>query len=185
MNELVLKKLDVAEFNERTPLASGSGFASAAIKLHKVYKVGNEIITIMDIDLDEGIACGGAGGDALGTDGGAANAYIMELSADVNGLPVKAEMTCIETPAGGDPDINLSSSATGTTAENAALTSGTDILDNGDLAAGFFNEAGIGDTVAAGAIAKKYLYLTCGTATEAAYTAGKIRVKITGLAETF
>jgi hypothetical protein len=37
-----------------------------------------------------------------------------------------------------------------------------------------------GSTLAA--LTKKYLYLTCGAATDAAYTAGKLVIKITGAA---
>ena len=128
-----------------------------------------------------GLACGGGAGDAIGTDGGEANAYIMELDAAVTGIPILFELFCLETPAGGDPDINLNSSATGTTAENAALTSGTEIMNNGDLAAGDYKVAGPGTTVAAGAIAKEYIYLTCGTATENAYSAGHLVLRVTGV----
>ena len=85
--------------------------------------------------------------------------------------------------AGGDPDINLVCSATGTTAENAAVTSGTVLFNNGDLTLGFYDEADGGTTLAA--LTKKYLYLTCGDATEAAYTAGKLVIKIHGAAFDF
>ena len=186
-DELLVKKATIggSSFEQRTANAVGSGIAAAAVLRNTVEVFGDEVVTTLDLDLDNGLACGGTADDVIGTDGGAANAYIMELTEAVNGLPVKFELFCTETPAGGDPDINLNSSATGTTAENAALTSGTTIMNNGDLSAGFRAVAGPGDTVSAGAIAKKYIYLTCGTATEAAYTAGKIRVKVYGIKTNF
>ena len=162
-----------------TPNAHGSGIADAAINT-SVNKIGGDIVTTILIDLHGGLASGGTANDAIGTDGGAANAYIAELTSAVNGIPYKLEFICLEVPTGGDPDINLNCSATGTTAENAALTSGTELFNNGDLTLGLHNEADAGATLAA--LSKKYLYLTTGDATEAAYTAGKIVIKIHGAA---
>lgn len=168
-------------YEKRTVTGHGSGIADAAVKTESCQKVNNFIISEIKIDLAEGLASGGAAGDVIGTDGGAANAYIMKLDATVTGVPILFELFCLETPAGGDPDINLNSSATGTTAENAALTSGTEIMNNGDLAAGAYKVAGPGATVAAGAIAKEYIYLTCGAITEAPYSAGQLVLRVTGV----
>ena len=162
-----------------TPNAHGSGIADAAINTF-VNKVGGDIVTTILIDLHGGLASGGAANDIIGTDGGAANAYIAELTSAVNGIPYKLEFICLEVPTGGDPDINLNCSATATDAENAAVTSGTELFNNGDLTLGLHNEADAGATLAA--LSKKYLYLTTGDATEAAYTAGKIVIKIHGAA---
>ena len=165
-----------------TPNAHGSGIADAAINTF-VTKIGGDITTTILIDLHGGLASGGTADDVIGTDGGAANAYIAELTSAVNGIPYLIEFACLEVPTGGDPDINLVCSATGTTAENAATTSGTVLLNNGDLTLGFYVEADGGSTLAA--LSKKYLYLTSGDATEAAYTAGKIVIKIHGAAFDF
>ena len=162
-----------------TPNAHGSGIADAAINTF-VTKIGGDITTTILIDLHGGLASGGTADDVIGTDGGAANAYIAELTSAVNGIPYLIEFACLEVPTGGDPDINLVCSATGTTAENAATTSGTVLLNNGDLTLGLYVEADGGSTLAA--LSKKYLYLTSGDATEAAYTAGKIVIKIHGAA---
>jgi len=162
-----------------TPNAHGSGIADAAINTF-VTKIGGDITTTILIDLHGGLASGGTADDVIGTDGGAANAYIAELTSAVNGIPYLIEFACLEVPTGGDPDINLVCSATGTTAENAAVTSGTILLNNGDLTLGFYAEADGGSTLAA--LSKKYLYLTSGDATEAAYTAGKLVIKIHGAA---
>ena len=160
-----------------TPNAHGSGIADDAINTF-VNKVGGLIYTTILIDLHGGLACGGSADDVIGTDGGAANAYIAELTTGVNGIPFEIEMACLEVPTGGDPDINLVCSATAT--ENAAVSSPTVLLNNGDLALGQYVAADGGATLAA--LSLKYLYLTCGTATEAAYTAGKLVIKIWGAA---
>lgn len=160
-----------------TPNAHGSGITDAAINTF-INKIGGDIITTILIDLHGGLASGGTADDVIGTDGGAANAYIAELTSAVNGIPYLVEFMCLEVPTGGDPDINLVCSATGTTAENAAVTSGTVLFNNGDLTLGLHNEADGGTTLSA--LTKKYLYLTSGDATEAAYTAGKIMIKIHG-----
>ena len=184
-DDLRVSKLNNIEVTTRIPNDHGSGIADAAVIRHDIQVFGDEVVTTMDLDFDKGLASGGTADDIIGTDGGAANAYIMELTEAVNGLPYKFELFCTEDPAGGDPDVNVVSSATGTDAENAAVTSGTVILNNGDISAGFRSVAGPGATVAAGAIAKKYIYLTTGDATEAAYTAGKIRLKVYGLKTNF
>ena len=165
-----------------TPNAHGSGIADAAINTF-INKIGGDIVTTILVDLHGGLASGGTADDVIGTDGGAANAYIAELTKEVNGIPYLIEFACLEVPTGGDPDINLVCSATGTTAENAAVTSGTVLLNNGDLTLGFYAEADGGSTQAA--LTKKFLYLTSGDATEAAYTAGKILIKIHGAAFDF
>ena len=162
-----------------TPNSHGSGIADTAINTF-VNKVGGLIYTTILVDLHGGLASGGGADDIIGTDGGTANAYIAELTTAVNGIPFEIEMACLEVPTGGDPDINLVCSATGTDAENAAVTSGTVLLNNGDLSLGMYVSADGGATLAA--LTKKYLYLTTGAATEAAYTAGKIVIKITGAA---
>ena len=162
-----------------TPNAHGSGIGDSAINTF-VNKIGGLIYTTILVDLHGGLACGGSANDVIGTDGGTANAHIGELTTGVNGIPMEIEFSCLEVPTGGDPDINLNCSATATDAENAAVTSGTEILNNGDLTLGFYVSADAGSTLAA--LTKKYLYLTCGAATEAAYTAGKLVIKITGAA---
>ena len=94
-----------------TPNAHGSGIANAAINTF-INKIGGDIVTTILIDLHGGLASGGTADDVIGTDGGAANAYIAELTKEVNGIPYKLEFICLEVPTGGDPDINLVCSAT-------------------------------------------------------------------------
>jgi len=162
-----------------TPNAHGSGIADDAINTF-VNKIGGDTCTTILIDLHGGLACGGSANDVIGTDGGAANAYIAELTTGVNGIPYSIEMSCVEAPTGGDPDINLVCSATATDAENAAVSTPTVVVNGGDWTLGMRQQHDAAATLAA--LSLKYLYLTCGTATEAAYTAGKLVIKIWGAA---
>ena len=94
----------------------------------------------------------------------------------MNGTVLGGKLTCLEAPAGGDPDINLwyADEATGT--EDAAVTGLTNqvqICDSGDLA---LNSVVSLATVAA----DKYLYMATGAATNADYTAGKLLIEFWG-----
>ena len=162
-----------------TPNDHGTGIADDAISTF-VNKVGGLIYTTILIDLHGGLASGGAANDIIGTDGGAANAYIAELTTGVNGIPFEIEFACLEVPTGGDPDINLVCGATSTDANDAAVSSGTVLFNNADLTLGFHSTMAAGATLAA--LSKKYLYLTCGDTTDADYTAGKLVIKIEGVA---
>ena len=89
-------------------------------------------------------------------------------------------MSCLELPTAGDVDINLVCSATATDAENAAVTPPTVVVNGGDWTLGMRQQHDAAATLAA--LTKKYLYLTTGSATENAYTAGKFIIKIWGAA---
>ena len=160
-----------------TPNAHGSGIADASINTF-INKVGGTIVTSILIDLQGGFV-GSASADRVIGVGTSANAYIAELTKEVNGIPILLEFGCVEVPTGGDPDINVDISATGTTASGAAVASGTQMMNNGDLTLGYYNAVDSGAVMAA--LTKKYVYLVQGTATNAAYLAGKIWIRITGM----
>ena len=91
------------------------------------------------------------------------------------------KFSCIEVPTGGDPDVNLVFSATGTDAHDAAVTTGTVLLNNGDLTLGeSATTAAATAVIAGGTNALNYVYLTSGAATNAAYTAGKLVITFYG-----
>jgi len=159
------------------PNAIGSGVPSAATNIF-VSKVGGTITTTILIDLHGGYS-GSATGDRIIGTGTSANAYIAELTKEVNGIPILLEFGCTEVPTGGDPDINVDISATGTSASGAAVTTGTQMMNNGDLTLGYYNTVDAGATMAA--LAKNFVYLVQGSATNAAYSAGKIWIRITGM----
>ena len=152
-----------------TGITTGTGTVYAA----SVIKTGGVFHTSILIDLT-GLASSGSG-DIIGKDS-TANSHIGQITAAVNGTVLGGKLTCLEAPAGGDPDINLwyADEATGT--EDAAVTGLTNqvqICDSGDLA---LNSVVSLATVAA----DKYLYMATGAATNADYTAGKLLIEFWG-----
>ena len=152
-----------------TGITTGTGTVYAA----SVIKTGGIFHTSILIDLT-GLASSGSG-DIIGKDS-TANSHIGQITAAVNGTVLGGKLTCLEAPAGGDPDINLwyADEATGT--EDAAVTGLTNqvqICDSGDLA---LNSVVSLATVAA----DKYLYMATGAATNADYTAGKLLIEFWG-----
>ena len=152
-----------------TGITTGTGTVYAA----SVIKTGGIFHTKILIDLT-GLASSGSG-DIIGK-AATANSHIGQITAAVNGTVLGGKLTCLEAPAGGDPDINLwyADEATGT--EDAAVTSLTNqvqICNSGDLA---LNSVVSLATVAA----DKYLYMATGAATDGNYSAGKILIEFWG-----
>ena len=154
---------------------AGTGITTGTGTVYEagVIKIGEVFHTTILIDLT-GLASSGSG-DIIGKDS-TANSHIGQITAAVNGTVLGGKLTCLEAPAGGDPDINLwyADEATGT--EDAAVTGLTNqvqVCDSGDLA---LNSVVSLATVAA----DKYLYMATGAATNADYTAGKLLIEFWG-----
>ena len=154
---------------------AGTGITTGTGTVYEagVIKIGEVFHTTILLDLT-GLASSGSG-DIIGKDS-TANSHIGQITAAVNGTVLGGKLTCLEAPAGGDPDINLwyADEATGT--EDAAVTGLTNqvqICDSGDLA---LNSVVSLATVAA----DKYLYMATGAATNADYTAGKLLIEFWG-----
>jgi|TARA_B100000745_G_scaffold114016_1_gene73523 hypothetical protein len=154
---------------------AGTGITTGTGTVYEagVIKIGEVFHTTILIDLT-GLASSGSG-DIIGKDS-TANSHIGQITAAVNGTVLGGKLTCLEAPAGGDPDINLwyADEATGT--EDAAVTGLTNqvqICNSGDLA---LNSVVSLATVAA----DKYLYMATGAATNADYTAGKLLIEFWG-----
>ena len=154
---------------------AGTGITTGTGTVYEagVIKIGEVFHTTILIDLT-GLASSGSG-DIIGKDS-TANSHIGQITAAVNGTVLGGKLTCLEAPAGGDPDINLwyADEATGT--EDAAVTGLTNqvqICDSGDLA---LNSVVSLTTVAA----DKYLYMATGASTNADYTAGKLLIEFWG-----
>ena len=183
MNELILSKLDAGRSSLGiTPNAHGGGFPAACLTT-SVDNVGGIIQTTVLVDLGKGAGSGGGVDDVIGTDNvaDAGGAYIADLTDAVNGVLFAVKFSCIEVPTGGDPDVNLVFSATGDDAHDAAVTTGTVLLDNGDLTLGeSATTAAATAVIAGGTNALNYVYLTSGAATNAAYTAGKLVITFYG-----
>ncbi len=153
-----------------TGITTGTGTVYAA----SVIKTGGIFHTKILIDLT-GLASSGSGyiiGKAA-----TANSHIGQITAAVNGTVLGGKMTCLEAPAGGDPDINLWYADEATGAEDAAITSFTNqtqMCDSGDLA---LNSV---ISIPTPPAADKYIYMVTGAATDADYTAGKLLIEFFG-----
>ena len=153
-----------------TGITTGTGTVYAA----SVIKTGGIFHTKILIDLT-GLASSGSG-DIIGK-AATANSHIGQITAAVNGTVLGGKLTCLEAPAGGDPDINLWYADEATGAEDAAITSltnQTQMCDSGDLA---LNSV---ISIPTPPAADKYIYMVTGAATNADYTAGKILIEFFG-----
>jgi len=164
------------KFTGNTGLSAGSGFGDAAMYRSWVEYIGSIVKTSVYIDLT-GLRSTAAN-DIIGDDG-EANATFGQYTTAVMGTLNGVVLTCLETPTGGDPDINLAFADEATLAEDSALSAGTNngtVLNNGDLAAGTSYAAGNAGLPAA----NQYFYLVAGAATDADYTAGVILIEFYG-----
>jgi len=123
------------------------------------------IVTQTKFDLT-GLTSMNTANDVIGLAAGGI-AYIGRNVVATNGVIFKVELSCLETPAGGDNDVNVVANATGTLEYDGA--GGTTYLSNsGDLLAGQTAQ-----NLLPALTANDYFYLTAGTGdTAAAYTAG-------------
>ena len=161
--------------------ATGAGIeGTAAVYITQVDRLKSDVDTNVNIvkttimiDLT-GLNSGGTAGDIIGKDGSGV-AYIGQITTANQGVVFGVTMESFETPAGGDPDIDLHSATEGTGVEDTAIGDLTEtlIINGGDQTAG--------TRTAGGEIAAdQYLYLTCGTATAGTYTAGRLLITILG-----
>jgi len=155
-----------------TPGVGISGTADSFVA--GVQRFGSLYKTTIICEID-GLNSGGTAGDIIGADG-AGVAHLGQITAALNGTIFAGEFTCLELPAGGDPDINIYSATEATGVEDTAIGDLTETLlvNSGDLVAG--------TTLALTAFpaADSYLYLTCGDVTDATYTAGIVKIVLWG-----
>lgn len=123
------------------------------------------IITQTKIDL-QGLASVATANDVIGLSAGG-DAFIGRNVVATNGVIFKVEFSCLETPTGGDNDVNVVANSSAVLAYDGA--GGTTYLSNsGDLLAGQTIE-----NLVPALTEGDYFYLTAGTGdTAAAYTAG-------------
>lgn len=147
-----------------------------------VYKAGSSrsgdiIVTRIFIDLT-GLNSGGTAGDIIGLNSTSNPCHIGQITAATSGTIFWGKMTCIETPAGGDTDIDLYAANEGTGVEDAAISglTETQIVNGGTHSAG--NE----DLFAASPTANQYLYLVGQGTADATYTAGQFLIELYGYA---
>lgn len=155
---------------EHGPGLIGTG---AAPKTYRYNAPNGDIITEFQVDL-QGLASVATANDVIGLSAGGI-AKIGQYVVATWGLIYKVEMICLETPAGGDNDVNVVANASGTLAYDGA--GGTAYgVDGGDGVAGQTVE-----DLVQGLTANHYFYLTAGTGdTAAAYTAGQYIIRFYG-----
>ena len=115
-----------------------------------------------------------AAGDIIGKDGDGV-AYIGQVTTANTGTVFGVTMQCVEAPAGGGADIDLYSATEGTGVNDTAIgdLTETQIINAGTQAAGTLTAGG-------DIAADQYLYLVGQGTGDAAYTAGRLLITITG-----
>ncbi len=157
-----------------TPAATGAGIeGTAAVYETSVARNNGIVTTSIMIDLT-GLQSGGTAGDIIGKNGSGV-AYIGRVVTANSGTVFGVRMTCYETPAGGDTDIDLYSATEGTGVEDVAISTLTEtqIINSGALSTG---QQVFGTDIAA----NQYLYLVGQGTSNAAYTAGRLLIEIFG-----
>jgi hypothetical protein len=167
-----------AENADMTP-GTGISTGTGTICEHSVEKVGGLIKTTILVDLT-GLNSNTAA-DVIGKQA-TANCHIGQITAAKNGAIFAGRVSCLETPAGGEPDIDLYSSDVATGTEDVAITDaalGTEaaLLD----AAADWTAAMAPKGLTANPAANTYLYLVgSGGGTNDTYTAGILLIELWG-----
>ena len=170
--------------------AAGAGIRDAIVS-NTVRREGHKVITEITVDLGTSkadIESKDTELDIIGVDGTALYCNIGQITAALNGTIFGGTMECIETPAGGEPDIDLyaaaeatgtEDSAIGDLTETALVTAGQDWASTHDDTASVVQKMGL----IAGAVpdADEYLYLVGGGGTtDADYSAGIFVITLYG-----
>jgi hypothetical protein len=160
----------------RAANAAGVGITGTADNYNTaVTKMGSIIKTEILIEID-GLNSGGTINDIIGADG-AGVAHLGQITAAVNGTIYAGKIECLETPTGGNPDIDLWYADEATGVEDTlitALTNEIQCINHGAWTAAEM------DVLTAFPAANKYLYLATGAATDATYTAGILLITLYG-----
>jgi len=161
-------------------MTCGTGITedTAAICSGSVFRSGGLIKTEIFVDLT-GLTSGATAGDIIGDDG-VANCHIGNISAALNGTIVHGRLTCLETPATGDNDIDFYGTVTEATGtQDVAISTMTGevlLLNNGDWTGAVATPKLLTTLPGPG-----YIYM-CSGQTEAAatYTAGQFLLELWG-----
>lgn len=151
-------------------IMNGTGTICHATSMYK----GGIYETQVYIDLT-GLNAGGTAADIIGVDGAGA-AYLCGLLETECGTIAGGKMECLETPAGGDTDIDLYAATEATGVEDTAITA----LTETQLINAGASSAGSVDYLTATPAAGQYLYLAGVDGGDATYTAGKLLITLWG-----
>ena len=162
---------------------TGGGFDGAAGVTMRVSKVNGVIETVILVDL-QALLVSGTVKDIIGEDG-VAVAYITQITTAVNGIIYRAEMACIEAPAGSnttaDIDLVSNSAALAEDAEyDASGTAVAIIAAGGDYTLGMSRMSNPGTDLSN--CVNDYLYLANGSGANSGgtFTAGKFVITLHG-----
>ena len=163
--------------------AKGGGFDGLKSMESFVAKINEEFITTILIDIED-LYCTDTRSGTIGENSGT-NSYITRLSTDVNGVVYKAEMGCIETPAGTDAETDIvlaAISAAPDTGDDVTRDSGYQVLVDLGAAWSIGKSMDAGLSTNYGDLNDKYLFLHGGasSARGGQYTAGKFVIKLYG-----
>ena len=157
-------------------MAKGAGWTgTGTLWYHSVVKVGAIFETTIIVDLT-GTRSPVHANDIIGADA-AADCHIGQITAAVNGTIFAGKMECLELPAGGNVDIDLSTLTIATGNQDVdvtGLTGYAQMLNAGNWANGTM----LGLTAVPAA--NSYLYLSSGAATDADFTGGKLKITLWG-----
>ena len=160
-------------------MTPGTGISTGTGTLYKgsILRMGDVIETTIVMDLT-GLNSGNADLDIIGV-AATANCHIGQITAAGNGTILGGYMQCVETPAGGEPDIDLYSATEATGTEDTAVTGLTEtaLLATAVDWTNILAPKGLTAVPAA----NEYLYLAAsGGSTNDTYTAGKFIIKLYG-----
>ena len=158
--------------------STGGGFDAAPTVTMYVEKTNGEIVTTILVDI-EGLVVSGNNKDIIGEDGVAA-AYITQITTAVNGIVYRAEMACIEAPAGSNTTLDIDLAFHASSRAEDQTYSGAIIAPGGNWAVGAHRASAAAFNFAS--FADDYLYLANGSGTNSGgtYTAGKFIIKLYG-----
>ena len=165
-----------------TCLTPGTGISTGTGTVYwsSVRRFGANVKTEILIDLT-GLNSGVTIADIIGVDD-TANCHIGLISAAINGTIKYGQLTCLETPATGDPDVDFYGTVTEATGTQdagiATLTGEVQLLDNGDWTGAVATPIVLTALPGAG-----YLYMADGGGTDATYTAGQFLLELWGVIE--
>ena len=159
-----------------TDIATGAGMLPAVTRVRQS-RDGVLITTEICLDLQAVESHGN--NNVIGLDAGGAG-EIFKWDASVFGQLLDIDLYCTEDLAGGSVDLTLSSN-NATVAAKAAGNGNTDHITLTNIDKG---DSGSSAAIAAIAANNVFFYLHADAATDAAYTAGKLVIRVTGFDDT-
>lgn len=160
-----------------TEAGTGITTATGYAYISQITRVGNLVSTHIFVDLT-GLNSGDTDGDIIGK-AATANSHFGKLDWTECGQIVSGSIACLETPAGGEPDIDVYCATEATGTEDAAITG---LAEEALLASAADWTIGVTKALTAVPSAtNKYLYLVAsGGATDDTYTAGQFLIVFNG-----